>query len=57
MDGLIDKYSAIMDKYDPEKKVALGRGRMGRLVRAVPGQQSRVPGPAEQSCATPSWPR
>jgi alpha-N-arabinofuranosidase len=37
MDGLINKYSAIMDKYDPEKKVALVVDEWGSWYAPVPG--------------------
>ena len=35
MDDLIRRHAAIMDKYDPRQEGRLGRGRMGRMVRAV----------------------
>ena len=37
MDGLINKYSAIMDKYDPEKKVALIVDEWGSWYAPLPG--------------------
>jgi alpha-L-arabinofuranosidase len=37
MDGLINKYSAIMDKYDPEKKVALVVDEWGSWYAPLPG--------------------
>ena len=37
MDGLIKKYSAIMDKYDPQKKVALVVDEWGAWYAALPG--------------------
>ena len=47
MDDLISQHSAIMDKYDPEKKVALVVDEWG-VVRAIAGQQSGISGTAEQ---------
>jgi alpha-L-arabinofuranosidase len=37
MDGLINKYSAIMDKYDPQKKVALVVDEWGSWYAPLPG--------------------
>jgi len=37
MDGLIDKYSPIMDKYDPQKKVALVVDEWGSWYAPLPG--------------------
>jgi len=37
MDGLINKYSAIMDKYDPDKKVALFVDEWGSWYAPLPG--------------------
>jgi alpha-N-arabinofuranosidase len=37
MDGLINKYSAIMDRYDPEKKVALVVDEWGSWYAPSPG--------------------
>jgi len=37
MDGLINKYSAIMDKYDPQKKVALIVDEWGSWYAPLPG--------------------
>jgi alpha-L-arabinofuranosidase len=37
MDGLINKYSAIMDKYDPQKKVALVVDEWGSWCAPLPG--------------------
>jgi alpha-L-arabinofuranosidase len=37
MDGLINRYSAIMDKYDPEKKVALVVDEWGAWYAPLPG--------------------
>ena len=37
MDGLINKHSAIMDKYDPEKKVALVVDEWGAWYAPLPG--------------------
>jgi alpha-N-arabinofuranosidase len=37
MDGLINKYSAIMDKYDPQKKVALIVDEWGGWYAPLPG--------------------
>ena len=37
MDGLISKHSAIMDKYDPEKKVALVVDEWGGWYAPLPG--------------------
>ncbi len=37
MDGLIDKHSAIMDKYDPDKKVALIVDEWGAWYAPAPG--------------------
>jgi len=37
MDGLINKYSAIMDRYDPEKKVALVVDEWGAWYAPLPG--------------------
>ncbi|MGH9495920.1 MAG: alpha-N-arabinofuranosidase, partial [Candidatus Sulfotelmatobacter sp.] len=37
MDGLINKYSAIMDKYDPDKKVALVVDEWGGWYAPLPG--------------------
>ncbi len=37
MDGLIDRYSAIMDKYDPQKKVALIVDEWGAWYAPLPG--------------------
>jgi alpha-N-arabinofuranosidase len=37
MDGLIEKYSAIMDKYDPEKKIALVVDEWGAWYAPLPG--------------------
>jgi alpha-L-arabinofuranosidase len=37
MDGLIDKYSAIMDQYDPQKKVALVVDEWGSWYAPLPG--------------------
>ena len=37
MDGLINKYSAIMDKYDPQKKVALIVDEWGAWYAPLPG--------------------
>ena len=37
MDGLIDKHSAIMDKYDPDKKVALVVDEWGGWYAPMPG--------------------
>jgi alpha-N-arabinofuranosidase len=37
MDGLINKYSAIMDKYDPQKKVALLVDEWGSWYAPLPG--------------------
>ncbi len=47
MGPLIDKQSAVMDKYDPDKKVSLVVDEWGRLVRQDAGQPRRLPGPAE----------
>ena len=44
MDDAIKTHSAIMDKYDPEKKVALARRRMGRVAGADAGDEPRLPG-------------
>src|SRR5213080_4429425 len=37
MNSLVEKHSAIMDKYDPEKKVALVVDEWGRWYAPVPG--------------------
>jgi alpha-L-arabinofuranosidase len=37
MDGLIDKYSAIMDKYDPDKKITLVVDEWGAWYAPLPG--------------------
>lgn len=37
MDGLINKHGAIMDKYDPEKKVSLTVDEWGAWYKATPG--------------------
>jgi alpha-N-arabinofuranosidase len=37
MDGLINKYSAIMDKYDPQKKIALVVDEWGAWYAPLPG--------------------
>jgi len=37
MDGMINKYSAIMDKYDPQKKVALVVDEWGSWYAPLPG--------------------
>jgi alpha-N-arabinofuranosidase len=37
MDGLVNKYSAIMDKYDPQKKVALIVDEWGSWYAPLPG--------------------
>jgi alpha-N-arabinofuranosidase len=37
MEGLIDRYSAIMDKYDPEKKVAIIVDEWGSWYAPLPG--------------------
>src|SRR5207247_8781101 len=37
MNGLINKYSAIMDKYDPQKKVALVVDEWGSWYAPLPG--------------------
>jgi alpha-N-arabinofuranosidase len=37
MEGLISKYSAIMDKYDPQKKVALAVDEWGAWYAPLPG--------------------
>ena len=39
MDGLIAKHSAIMDKYDPEKKIALVVDEWGAWYAQLPGSQ------------------
>jgi len=39
MDGLIQKHSAIMDKYDPQKKVALVVDEWGAWYAPLPGSQ------------------
>ena len=48
MEGLVSKHSAIMDKYDPDKKVALFVDEWGVLARAaIARQQSGISGPTE----------
>ena len=42
MDDAIKTHSAIMDKYDPEKKVALARRRMGRVAGADARDRTRA---------------
>ncbi|MBO9669893.1 MAG: alpha-N-arabinofuranosidase [Sphingobium sp.] len=37
MNGLIDQHSAIMDKYDPEKKIALAIDEWGAWLAPLPG--------------------
>src|ERR1044071_7180961 len=37
MEGLVSKYSALMDKYDPQKKVALVVDEWGSWYAPVPG--------------------
>ncbi len=40
MEGLIDKHSAIMDKYDPEKKIALVVDEWGAWYAPLPGSNA-----------------
>src|SRR5262245_65255964 len=40
MEGLVSKYSAIMDKYDPQKKVALVVDEWGAWYAPLPGSNS-----------------
>ena len=40
MEGLIDKHSAIMDKYDPQKKIALIVDEWGAWYASLPGSHS-----------------
>jgi len=42
MDGLIDKYSAIMDQYDPQKKVALVVDEWGSWYAPLPGSRETM---------------
>ncbi len=56
MDTLIVKHSAIMDKYDPDKKVALYVDEWGTWYDQQPGSH---PGflYSRTRCATPKWRR
>ncbi len=47
MDELVRKHSTIMDKYDPAKKVATDRRRVGYMVRGRAGHAPALPLPAE----------
>ncbi len=49
MDELITKHSAIMDKYDPEKKVGLMVDEWGNVVPRPARSKSALPASAEQS--------
>lgn len=40
MEGLIDKHAAIMDKYDPERKIALAVDEWGAWYAPLPGTNS-----------------
>ena len=58
MDGLIAKHSAIMDKYDPQKKIALVVDEWGAwYATAARHEPGGLPGPAEQPARRRSWPR
>ena len=48
MDGLIAKHSAIMDKYDSQKKVALVVDEWGAWYAPLAGSNPGLPGSAEQ---------
>ena len=48
MDSLITTHSAIMDKYDPEKKIALVVDEWGAWYAPLPGSTPGFPRPAEQ---------
>ena len=56
MDNLITKHSAIMDKYDPQKRVGLVVDEWGTWYDVEPGTN---PGSSTSRtrCATRSWPR
>jgi alpha-N-arabinofuranosidase len=56
MDGLIQTHSAIMDKYDPQKKVALVVDEWGRGMRRCPAA-SPASSSSRTACATRSWRR
>jgi hypothetical protein len=48
MDRLVATHSAIMDKPDPQKKVALVVDEWGGWYAPLPGSNPGLPGPAEQ---------
>ena len=56
MDRIIATHSAIMDKYDPQKKIALVVDEWGAGTRRCPAA-TRASWPSRTACATPSWPR
>ena len=49
MDRVITKHSAIMDKYDPEKRVGLLVDEWGTWYDAEPGHEPGLPVPAEHA--------
>ena len=53
MDELVAKHSAIMDTYDPEKKVALVVDEWGAWYAPLPGYEPGLSGPAEHAPRRP----
>ena len=56
MDDFLRKQEAVMDKYDPEKKVALVVDEWARGMRRFPAQ-TRIFSSSRTACVTPSWHR
>ena len=57
MDGIINTHAAIMDKYDPDKKIALVVDEWGVVVCAAARLQPGLPRAAEQRARRASLPR